>query len=150
MDVERVQEYLLGLLPYWNYRIAKPFKQQLDEHVSLEMYYSIQMLRCHGEMTMTEFARALQMPKQQMTKLVNRLFEDQFVERVYDPEDRRVIKIVITKKALDYIGHFLNREAGCFRDLITQMDEADRDAFGGAVETILRILSKLDRESEIG
>ena len=52
------QEELLALMPVWNYRIAKPFKQMLDEGVSLEMYYCIQTLRWYGgTLTMSELAR---------------------------------------------------------------------------------------------
>ncbi len=45
LEIEQIQEESLGLLPQWNYRIIKPFKQLLDEGISLEMYYCIQILR---------------------------------------------------------------------------------------------------------
>lgn len=113
MESTKIQELLLGLMPWWNYQIAKPFKQLLDEGVSLEMYYCIQTLRwLGGTMTMSELANWTKMPKQQMTKMVNRLVEQEFVERIDDPQDRRIIKIQITDKALEYIDHFLKNTAG--------------------------------------
>ena len=58
MKSTKTQELLLNLMPMWNYQIAKPFKQLLDEGVSLEMYYCIQMLRWQGgAMTMSQLAR---------------------------------------------------------------------------------------------
>lgn len=147
MEIRQLQELLLAVLPQWNYRIAKPLKQLLDEGVSLEMYYCIQTLRWGGgRMTMSELAHWGQMPKQQMTKLVNRLVERGFVERVYDPSDRRIIRIQITGQALDYIDHFLKEEAGCFRSLLEPLSEEDREEFRQGIESILHVLSKLPRD----
>ena len=103
---------LLAIMPQWHYWFAKPFKRLLDDGVSLEMYYCIQFLRLNGEtMTMSELAATTGMTKQQMTKIVNRLIEHNFVERVSDPDDRRIIRLKIKDKAESYINRFLDRDA---------------------------------------
>ena len=91
MEIEKMQEMLLAALPYWNYRIAKPLKQALHDGISLDMYYCLQTLSWGGGMTMKECAQWMRMPKQQMTKLSNKLFELGLVDRVPDPCDRRII-----------------------------------------------------------
>ena len=143
MESTKIQELLLGLMPWWNYQIAKPFKQLLDEGVSLEMYYCIQTLRwLGGTMTMSELANWTKMPKQQMTKMVNRLVEQEFVERIDDPQDRRIIKIQITDKALEYIDHFLKNTAG-FHSLLDQLGEEEKEKFQQALELLFDVLSKV-------
>lgn len=150
-EIKRIQETLLALLPYWNYRIEKPFKQLLDSGISLEMYYCIEALRWFdGTLTMSELAQWVQMPKQQMTKIVNRLVESEFVERIYDPKDRRTIQIKITDKAVAYIDHFLEEDAGCFRQLLGQMSPEERREFQKAIEIMMRILPKLPCKGENG
>ena len=107
METGPIQESLLAVLPFWNYQIARPFKQLLDDGVSMEMYYCLQAIRSFDEtMTMSELGQRIHMSKQQMTKIVNRLVEHEFVSRVYDPQNRRVIKVQITEKALAYIKQF--------------------------------------------
>lgn len=141
-EIRKIQETLLGVLPVWNYKIEKPFKQLLDEGVSLEMYYCIRTLQWHGPLTMTELAHLVKMPKQQMTKMVNRLVEQGFAKRIYDPSDRRVIKIEITNNAQKYIDRFLTQDAECFQKLLEQMSETDRSDFMQAIRTLMRILYK--------
>ena len=142
-EVRQMQESLLALLPVWNHRIEKPLKQTLEDGISLEMYYCLQTLRSfNGMLTMSELARWLKTPKQQMTKLINRLVEHELVERVYDPADRRIIKIRITEKALTYINSFLDHDAECFRSILEKMDDQDRREFKAATDTLLRILIK--------
>lgn len=143
-DIRHLQEELLALMPVWNYRIAKPFKQMLDEGVSLEMYYCIQTLRWYGgTLTMSELARYVRMPKHQMTKMADRLIAHEFVKRVYDADDRRVIRLQITEKALAYIDHFLDEDAGCFRKLFENMTEENRVRFQEAMKAMIDILIEL-------
>ena len=141
-EIKKIQEALLAVLPVWNYKIEKPFKQMLDEGVSLEMYYCIRTLRWRGALTMSELAHLVKMPKQQMTKMVNRLVEQDFARRIYDPSDRRIIKIELTDNAMTYIDQFLAQDAECFQKLLEEMSEADRSDFMQAISTLMRILYK--------
>lgn len=144
LEFTKIQEMLLTLLPLWNYRIAKPFKQLLDEGVSLEMYYCIRTLQWGGgTMTMSELAGYTKMQKQQMTQMVNRLVEQEFVTRIYDPSNRRIIKIRLTDKAADYIDHFLEHDAGCFRPFLEELDEKSIADFKKGLELLIDVFSRL-------
>lgn len=144
MKYLKIQEMLLELLPQWNYKIAKPFKQLQDEGVSLEMYYCIKTLQWGGGMmTMSELGRYTTMPKQQMTKMVNRMVEQAFVERVYDSTDRRIIKIRLTDTAQNYLDHFVEHDASCFRSLLDSMSEEDVALFQKTLEQLLDVFSRL-------
>ena len=100
MQTNEIQELLLDTIPAWHYWFARPFKRMLNDGVSLDMYYCIQSMRRSGRtMTMTELANFARMPKQQMSKLVDKLVEGGFAERLSDPDDRRVIRLRATEKA---------------------------------------------------
>ena len=144
MTTAQMQELLLATLPQWHYRIAKPFKHMLDNGVSMEMYHCIQMLRLNDdEVSMSEFARITKMPKQQMTKMVNKLIEHKFVERLPDPDDRRIVKLRITENALKYIDHFLEKEAAYYKNLFESMEKEDRENFAQALLTIHKVFDKM-------
>lgn len=86
MQTNEIQELLLDTIPAWHYWFARPFKRMLNDGVSLDMYYCIQSMRRSGRtMTMTELANFARMPKQQMSKLVDKLVEGGFAERLSDP-----------------------------------------------------------------
>lgn len=88
MQTNEIQELLLDTIPAWHYWFARPFKRMLNDGVSLDMYYCIQsMRRSNRTMTMTELANFAHMPKQQMSKLVDKLVEGGFAERLSDPDD---------------------------------------------------------------
>ncbi|GAB2046394.1 MarR family transcriptional regulator [Agathobaculum sp. TL06] len=143
METKEIREKILVLLPHWNYRIVRPVKQLLEDGISLEMYYCLLTLRWGGTMTMSDFSRYVQIPKHQMSKMSNRLYEQQFIERIYDEKDRRVIRIRLTDKALEYMDNFVNENTSCFQELLEQMDKEERENFGKAIDTLFSIFSKL-------
>lgn len=144
MNYLDIQEKLLSLMPVWNYQIAKPFKQLLDEGISLEMYYCIKTLEwAGGEATMSEIAGWTKMPKQQMTKMVNRLVEQNFVTRSDDPADRRIVKIQLTDKATNFIDYFMEHDASCFRPFLDQMGQKDLDEFGNALDKLIQVFLRM-------
>lgn len=139
-----LQENLLALLPMWNYNIAKPLKHFLDDGISLEMYYCIQTLRWYKRpMKMSELSEATKTPKKQMTKVADRLVEQELVERVYDPSDRRIVRLQITEQASSYIDHFLEQDGGYFKSIMEKLEPEDVTRFQSAVKTLCEVLAKI-------
>lgn len=144
METRQLQELLLEAMPLWHFYIFKPFKRQLDQGVSLGMYHCIQHIRQHnGTVTMSRLARESRCPKQQMTKLISRLIECRFAERIPDPADRRIVRIRLTDEGLQYAEKFLSEDAAYFHKLLDGLTPEDKDALGGALETFNRILPSL-------
>ena len=136
MQTNEIQELLLDTIPAWHYWFARPFKRMLNDGVSLDMYYIQSMRRSGRTMTMTELANFARMPKQQMSKLVDRLVEGGFAERLSDPDDRRVIRLRATEKADEYVKSFLEKDAAEFREFFEQLEDDERETFCSALRTI--------------
>lgn len=137
MKTSELQELLFSVMPQWYYWIDKPFKSLLDNHISLSMYYCIQVLKENGDtMTMTELARATHSPKQQMTKTVDRLIESNFAERISDPADRRIVRLKLTPEGLSYMENFLSEDAVYYQNLFDEMPDAERKNFYQALQTL--------------
>ena len=66
---ERFVQNLLLVMPDWHSKLVKPFRDTLDNEMSLETYYCLETLRACGTATMSELAHQMKVPKQQMTKL---------------------------------------------------------------------------------
>lgn len=144
MKSEKLLENLLAILPYWHYKIDKQLKQSLKSEMSLETYYCLQALNSLGPMTMTELAQNLKIPKQQATKIINNLYQYQFVKRIHDEDDRRFIRIEITRQAIDYIEQNYYRSSEFVQELEEKIGEKEVEALSGAIEVLLRILPKID------
>lgn len=140
---EKFVQNLLIAMPVWHSKLVRPFKDTLNGEMSLETYYCLETVKMRGTATMTELARQLKVPKQQATKLVDRLSENQFVERVHNQEDRRVTWIRLTPKAVSYLDeYYLKNTAfiGMMEEKLTQEELSD---LNHAMEILGDILPKL-------
>ena len=121
MQTNEIQELLLDTIPAWHYWFARPFKRMLNDGVSLDMYYCIQSMRRSNRT---------------MSKLVDKLVEGGFAERLSDPDDRRVIRLRATEKADEYVASFLEKDAAEFRAFFDQLEGEECETFCTALRTI--------------
>lgn len=140
---EKFVQNLLLVLPNWHSRLVRPFKDTLDKEMSLETYYCLETLRASGTVTMTELAHQLRVPKQQVTKLIDKLSQHQFVERVYKQDDRRAIWIQLTPEALTYLDEYYLKNKTFIQMMEERLTEEELERLNSAVAALRDILPKL-------
>lgn len=138
-----IQRLLLDILPCWNYQIVKPFKQKLDKNISFEMYCLIKIIQQNGEaLSLSRLSCLTRIPKQQITKLSDRLVKQEMVKRIYDPSDRRIIKLCLTDKGMDFLDSHLN-DSKYFGSLLEPLTEQEYDSFRQSLELLSEVFTKL-------
>lgn len=150
MDSQNFVKNLLTVLPYWHSIFNRALKRSLTEKMSLEAYYCLSTLRKSGPLTMSELARRLGTSRQQMTQLIGRLYEHDFVRRTSGETDRRYVKIEITDQAQDYIDRVYYQDTALMRQLEARLGREELEELGSAVEILMRILPKLGTPGEPG
>ncbi|MBQ8185414.1 MAG: MarR family transcriptional regulator [Clostridia bacterium] len=111
-------------------------------------------LRNHkGEpLTMTEFAKELGITKQQLTKLVNDLEDQNYVRRAHNTENRRQVYIEITDEgiaALDYmLGEILHEIIKTLEDFSEEDKGKIREYVGALSEMLERDAVNCQRKQE--
>lgn len=144
MKKETLMKNLLAVLPYWHYVIDRPFKQLHKGDMSLETYYCLQMLEKAGPMPMSELAKHMGCKKQQATRIISDLIKHDFVRRLSDEEDRRIVRIEITDKALNFIEEKFYLNSSFLREAKGTLTAGELEELNGSMETLLRLLPKLD------
>ena len=143
MDNKNFTEELLRLLPYWHYKIDKPFKAFMKDKMSLETYFCLQVLLRKGPMTMTELTRHLNVSKQQATKLIEILCSHDFVRRLPTEHARRCIIIEVTERAKDYMADKIYKDTSFVDKLEQELGSEDMGRLEQAVLTLSDVLSRL-------
>ena len=141
---ERFVKSLLLVMPSWHSRLVRPFKESLNREMTLETYYCLETLRACKMMTMTELARQLKIPKQQVTKLIDKLSEHNYIERIHSTEDRRSVWIHLTPDAIEYLDNYYKKNQTFIRSLEEQLTSEELQRLNEAVEVLAEILPKLN------
>lgn len=147
MKEERIAESfiqnLLLVMPNWHSKLIKPFKEMLNREMSLETYYCLETLKLYGTVTMSQLAQQMKVPKQQVTRLVDKLGAHEFIERIYDQKDRRAIWIRLTPRAVSYLDNYYKKNTDFIQMLEAQLTNEELQKLNQAVETLSEILPRL-------
>jgi DNA-binding MarR family transcriptional regulator len=94
--IEKVVDNLMYLQPL----LSKSFSKQMRAKTNLNpgSLFIMGILSVYKTLSMSEIGRKLTMPKPHVTVLIDKLIEEEMVERIADQSDRRIINIHITEK----------------------------------------------------
>lgn len=93
-----------------------------------------------GPRTPAELADAAGVTRATMTGLIDTLERDGFVNRVPDPVDRRMMSVVLTEKAIQFLCDFLPGHFKVTASVMASLSEAER-------ETLVCLLKKIQKQA---
>jgi MarR family transcriptional regulator for hemolysin len=97
--------------------------------------------RAEGPMPQVELAEAVGITPPSLVKLLDRLQEDGWVERLPEPQDRRAKRVGLTPQALDMVKRIENEAQQLRQELWEGISASDR-------QTFLRVLMQLDEKMD--
>jgi len=98
ISIDSSIENLISIHPL----LSKSFTKSIRTKTNLNpgSLYVLGVLRRHDILSMSEIGCKLSMPKPHVTSLVDKLIAEDMVERLLDPNDRRIVNIRITEKGI--------------------------------------------------
>ena len=98
LKIDIIAENLISIHPLLYKSISKPLRTETS--ITPAGMFVLGRLKRHGMLSMSDIGKYLAMPKPHITVIVDRLIEEGYVERQSDPNDRRIVNIIITEKGL--------------------------------------------------
>lgn len=138
--VEQLTGDILAFLGEIKHEYFKPAEQITRARLSPSQFHSLAILYRHGSLPMSELAGLLKMSKQQLTPVVTRLSDCQMVERGWDEQDRRVVRIQITEKGLQTYRSIFLEIRNKLSDKISQLPEDSLDELEILLNRLAEIL----------
>ena len=105
-------------------------------------YYILKMLEQKGKLNLTEISDALIFKKNTLSQLLDRMVNDQLIDRYADTGDRRKIILFLTPKGEEAIEEFEKICIANYKKYALNMPGNDKKEFIDAVEVLVRILNK--------
>ncbi|WP_196000208.1 MarR family transcriptional regulator [Clostridium sp. 1001271B_151109_B4] len=96
----------------------------------------------HGPTSISKMAKELCISKPNMTPVIDKLVEDGFVTRDYDPTDRRVILIQTTPKALEFLKETQDFIKEIIKEKLSSLNEEDINTLSTSLDSLLSVIKK--------
>jgi len=134
--------FLLGQIMRTIHSISPPPRVKVPD-LTLAQIRIIRLLSDHGDCSMKELARRARITMPTATGLVDRLVRAGIVERVKDSNDRRVVKVRLSKRGTELVRRHRKWRLRNLGRLLERLSDAEREQVGEAIETLSRIFSKI-------
>lgn len=96
----------------------------------------------NNSVNMTEISAYINAPLNTTTGVVSRLEKKQMVERRRDDKDRRIVNIVLTEKAYDFINKEKNIIKYYFDEVYKQLTDEEKSAVYSVFNKVITTLKK--------
>lgn len=101
-------------------------------------------LKNQPPVNMTQLSDLLNIPRQQLTKVIDGLVAKELVERYMDPNNRRVVMVELAPKGRELLHRFFFDSKSRLFKFIGLLDEDQKHDFIGSLLAIKRILSEVE------
>ena len=121
-------------------------RRQADElykgKITLPQFLILDLLSQQGESRMTDMAHFMHVSTAAMTGIVDRLVGYGYVVRVYEPEDRRIVKIKLTPGGNELVRKINEQRRSMVIKIFGSISETDRHDYLRILMQIKEILTK--------
>lgn len=150
MDEELLKKTIL-LLMEWDALDNIIFEQAFQKKIagkfnelSKNQPMVIKIIGMEGEMMPSTIGKYTGMEKSSLTRMVDDLEKKGIVSRKTDPDDRRKVLVSLTEKGLEYYNCLNKITAEMADEILKFVDEKDIEDYVQSLETMVRILRKID------
>lgn len=140
MDREKLVDNLLTFVPMMYKKLMKDI---IRPGIPKQQMWLLFLLDNHNEKPMSYYSEKMMIPKPNLTSLVDKLIEDKLVERIFDPNDRRVILLKITEKGREFIEEYKKNTKKIILDKIEIFDESDVKKLNDMFEEMKKLFDKI-------
>ena len=92
---------------------------------------------------MSEIAKFLAISKPNLTPIIDRLIQEEYVERSENKKDRRTLSISLTDKGISYLKDLNDRVKQHTRERLEGLTEEDLLALHGYTGKMIEIIDKI-------
>jgi DNA-binding MarR family transcriptional regulator len=145
--LSRVSAHVMTLTGFFHGVIRPGPRPQSEAKTNVVRYHILKCLERRGSHNLTAISSTLNVKKNTLSELLDRMVRDGLVRRSFAAEDRRKVILAITaagRAAMKQFEESLLKNIGRF---LKTLDEDDRRDLVGAIEALIRILMKLEHET---
>ncbi len=141
VSIDRIIENLIYLHPLLSKSLTRSIRSKTN--LNPGSLYILGMLSKHEILSMSEIGCKLSMPKPHVTGQVDKLITEEMVERLFDPNDRRIVNIRMTEKGKEDFKAIKLEVSQDMRQRIEKLNDEKLNALYDSTQVVRDILSDI-------
>ena len=142
---DKLAKEFFKLVPQIIKNVVKPFENVSKNSLGPMQLGLLNFLKNEPSISMTEIALKLNVSKQQLTKLTDKLAEKNYINRVNDLIDRRSIKITITEIGIQFLNEYEKQVLDLMKIRFEKLSDENILELQAAVNSINKIMPLISK-----
>lgn len=138
LKIDLIADNLISIHPLLFKSISRPLRNQTS--ITPGGMYVLGSLKRNGTQSMSDIGKCLSMPKPHVTVIVDKLIEEGYVERQSDPNDRRVVNILLTEKGLADFENIKQEISENLKIKLSKLSNEEQEILADASQKVREIL----------
>jgi len=143
LSLEEFADRLSEIFPvfmkeFLKYQISEVYRGKITP----VQFVALNFLDKQGESKMTDIAQSMDVTMATMTGVIERLVRDDYVQRLNDPADRRIVKVRLTTKGHSLIKKIHQTRRKMIIHIFSKIGQKDRGNYLRILTNIKEILLK--------
>lgn len=109
---------------------------------SLAQYRVVMLVYRHGSMSINELKNSLNIAQSTASEMIDRLVQQNVLQKKVDPADRRITLFTLTPTARRKIEHHFSSISNIYHKILSPLNSAEQKKLLESFETILALLQK--------
>jgi DNA-binding MarR family transcriptional regulator len=122
------------------------FKRQADAlgkgTITIPQYVCMDLIGNRGPVMMKDIALALDITLPAASGFIDRLYITDFVKRVFEPTDRRIVRIVLTEKGKRAVKEVKEKRKAVIKEVFSHLSEGERQQYLKILKKVVGNLNK--------
>ncbi|ERJ11285.1 MarR family winged helix-turn-helix transcriptional regulator [Haloplasma contractile] len=142
--IESVVDHIISVMPVFKKKLLRPDKYKETNELSPSHFQIMFMIDDQGKLTMSEIARNLMIAKSNLTPLVKKLINKDYVERIKDEKDRRMFYLSLTETGEKFMECHKQFIVKHLKERLSKLEATELDELKASLQSIHTIISKID------
>ncbi|MPM34574.1 putative HTH-type transcriptional regulator YusO [bioreactor metagenome] len=141
---EQLVENLFLIVPLLKKKLVKQDLYSEEMDLSPSHIHILLALEEMGSLSISELAKVVMVSKTNMTPLIQKLIDKNYVERTYDKKDRRYIYISLTEVGNEFLENHKALVINGLKGKISKLNEEELERISTSLEALKELLNNIE------
>ena len=138
-----VSNQLSDLIMLFAVKFSKRFERHFDFELSPLQMHLLLYTHISGPQSISELCLCNKISKQQLTPILHKLIDENYIVKETNPKDRRSYLINLTTEGKEYVETLIKESSSITEKLVKQLSEEDYNAIGYHAQALMCLMEKL-------
>lgn len=147
------EDHTISILHRWNnvsmhHSMQSLFRYAKENNISMSQVGALFHISHKGTMAVTDISERLGVTSAAASQMLDRLVQQNLLERTEDPNDRRVRQISLTPQGRNLLNESLRIQGLWMRELVQSLSDSECDKISEALNILLEKTNQLASHQE--